>query len=184
MEEITWIIYKGLMALVGVMKNFRVIFSTIGVVVFAGSGWFLQNRYGVLVGDNADQLANVVVQSLITLVAFVGAMVIFGFETIRSKVEKTGEKIDKDKDEKQNLKEGWEIAKNKMMKFSVYTFFVVVLNLFLILFFKPYISTGKFTLAILFADIALVIYSFYLVIGLADKVLDVLKELLSERKNN
>ena len=161
MEELIWKIYQGL-------KNAHVliVISALGVM-----GWIFQNNLNIQLDDNANQVLNIIAQSLITLTALICAIVIFGFESIKTLVEGSRD------NNMESLKSGWEIGKDKLMKFSVYNFFVVTLNLFIIIFFR---ESNKFSLSILFIDIGLTLYSFHLVIKLMDKVLDTHRDLIQQ----
>jgi len=179
MEEIIWIIYKGFMAFVGVIKNnlFRVIFPILLVFIFGLIGWVLQNNYLIVVNVNSTQVFSSIATSLVALIAFVGVMVIFGFRRINREKKEIKNLIHKGVDseyfskELNNLTEGENLARDKMLKFSIYSFFIVILNLFFLIF-SSAIDDNKFALAILFSDIALVGYSFYLVVRIASKILD------------
>ncbi len=171
MEEIIWLIYKILMTDINPRTMGRVLRSLLFVILFGIVGWFLQNKFAVNANINeAKDLFGVIAESLVALVALVGVMVAFGFEGIRnrSKASQTKKRLKSDAD-------GWKLGLNKFLKFAVYSFFVVVINLFLIICPLP---DSKFTLAILFVDIALAIYSFFLVVGLAEKTLDIDKDIL------
>jgi len=187
MEEITWLVYKILMTENTVCAKVsrinpnvikRVVSSSLFVVLFGMIGWFLQNKFAVNVSaiETKDMFA-VIAQSLVALVALVGVMVAFGFEGIRnrffSRPSQTKERLKSDTD-------GWRLGLNKFLKFAVYSFFVVILNLFFIIFPLP---NSKFALAVVFVDIALVIYSLFLVIGLAEKTLDIDKDILEALNN-
>ncbi|MBI2591600.1 MAG: hypothetical protein HYW34_02900 [Candidatus Brennerbacteria bacterium] len=170
MEEITWLIYKILMKENNSRSLRRVVSSSLLVILLFMAGWFLQNKFGVKADNGAKELFSVIAQSLIALVALVGVMVAFGFEGIRNR--NTG-KFDQSKEQLKSDEDGWKLGLDKFLKFSVYSFFVVILNLFLIVFL---LLDNAFMLALLFGDVALAGYSFYLVISLAEKTMNIDKK--------
>lgn len=195
MEEITWLIWKILMMdlsspnlkkifeenpafedrKTSIKTLIRVIMSLLSVVLFMITGWIIQNYFKIEIDDKKiEQISNIIASSFIALVAFVGVMVIFGFQRVDCKKARIEDKLCKNSLQLQkkydDLSEGERLARYLMLKFSVYTFFLIVINLFLLVFSSEIPS--KFALPILFGDISLAGYSFKLVIGIAGKILD------------
>jgi hypothetical protein len=185
MEEIVWLIYKILlmdlnkkgineiMRLVRKIEIVRVMVFIVIIFVFGIIGWLIQNHYNIFV-DNND-IFRVIGQALVTLVPFVGTMVIFGLGRIDRRkeeiedLENNGVDSEYFQKEKDNLDKGTELGRDLMLKFSIYTFLVVILNLFCLLF-SSRILASEFVLAVIFSDIVLVGYSFYLVIKIVGRI--------------
>jgi len=185
MEELTWIIYKILVT--GLNKNGineicrliynshwrRVVISTGLLIISVMTGWIAQNFFIVQVGKDSLLIFRVIAQSLVVLVPFVGAMVIFGFS--RTDREKNmiinQDPFYEENEIYKNFQSGERLARDLMLKFGVYTFFVAGVNLLLIILSNQTL-TGSFSLAVQVGDVFLALYTFYLVIGISSKILD------------
>ena len=185
MEEITWIIYKVLIMdlnkngineikqLWGKISWHRVLVSVSLVLLFLIIGLVIQNFYKIDLEIDVDQVFGVITRSLVTLVSFFGVMVIFGFQrtdSAKRNIEDRGEISTDTKEKYKSLTCGERLARDSMLKFGVYTFFVVIVNIFLLIFSN--LISSKIILAFLFIDVALTGYSFLLVIRIISKILD------------
>jgi len=194
MEQVAWIIYKALtlnLNTKGIKEikeewqkiHWRRVYISIAIVFVAFSiGWILQRYYMVRIDREAAQLFRIVAQALVVLVPFVGAMVVFGFtrtDREKARIEDSYQYSRAFVDDFSNLTRGEELARNLMLKFSIYTFLLVIANLLLVIF-SSQISSSKFFLAVLFGDVMATGYSFFLVLGIAGRILDSLRQVLRQ----
>lgn len=132
-------------------------------------GWSIQQYFGIVIRENIiEQFASVVATSLTSLVAFVGMMFVYGFENIDRKRERLASRGMLDEGSRKNFEDGEKLGREKMLKFSFYTFIIAILNLFLIIF--SIFIYQNIRLPILFGDIILVSYSLSSVVGIMSKV--------------
>ncbi|MCX6718255.1 MAG: hypothetical protein NTY81_01465 [Candidatus Staskawiczbacteria bacterium] len=149
------------------LKNEKKIIICFCLFVFMG--WFVQQYFGIKIRENViEQFASIVATSLISLVAFVGMMFVYGFENIDRKRERLASRGMLDEGSRTNFEAGEKLGREKMFKFSFYTFVVAIINLFLIIF--SIFIYQNIRLPILFGDVILISYSFNLVIGIMSKV--------------